>query len=495
MFRLIKKSHIKHLAGNLDEYSNGNIYRGLNPVNYPSSIRGIVNGIERLRKMVRLFYVDMGVSTGKVRGSVQEMNHALKSAGENVAQAVKYSSMAHSIAADIVESSTAAEFRINEIKDSAGLISEVAADIHSDSAEAKNLSESAFAAMEDAAGAFKELSKTSQYMADRVKLLNENTREIDLLLLVIQSIANQTDLLALNAAIEAARAGAHGRGFSIVADEIQKLSAEASQAADSANRLLARVNSGIHETASFVSEGEGILQSGGSSVNRSRNYIQELFKKNISIEEKTSKAKTAAEEQLQSIAVIAEYSGKNADTCRLAVSHTEMVNSLMDRQGSLFDGIFSMGTSLNRIADELVMAGKSVSITELSAGGGEGGIRPGIENLEPELKKIASLLSGDIGEAGEHRRKIESFLNAHDDLEAAWTNSSDGRFIVSIPPAGIANAGGREWFTDAMKDVFFISEVYISAITKNPCITISLPLKKGGKITGVLGVDLKLGSE
>ncbi len=495
MYRVIRKNHLRHLSGHLNEYAGGNIYKPLNNSKYPVSIRGIVSGIEKLRKMVWAFYIDTGVSTGKVRGAVQEMNHALKSAGENVSLAVRYSDMAHLIAADIVESSVNAEIGINEIKQSAAVISSVAEDIYNESSDARNNCESALAAMEDASSAFSDLRNASLQMAEKVRLLNENTRGIDSLLLVIQNIASQTDLLALNAAIEAARAGSQGRGFSIVADEIQKLSAEATLAADSANRLLAQVNKGISETAFFVSAGESILKKGGESVLHGRNSIQDLLEKNISIEKKTSRAKTAASEQLRSTAVIADYSGKNAETCRLAVSHTEKVNSLMENQHNLFDEIFRMGNTLDLIADELVLAGMSVSVTEPQAGEGRGNIRKEIDNLIPELNKLASQLSGFGNDADKHYGKIDTMLKSHADLEAVWTNSRDGRFIVSIPSAGIANAGGREWFIKAMENDFFISSVYISAISRNPCITISLPLKQNHVITGVLGVDLKLKTE
>ncbi|ANJ57104.1 chemotaxis protein [Pseudomonas silesiensis] len=88
-----------------------------------------------------------------------------------------------------------------------------------------------------------------------VQLLDSRMTQIGKITSLISDITNQTNLLALNAAIEAARAGEHGRGFAVVADEVRSLAARTSRAADDIRQMVEGLQGETQKAVSFMEEG------------------------------------------------------------------------------------------------------------------------------------------------------------------------------------------------------------------------------------------------
>ncbi|AHF05542.1 hypothetical protein MARPU_10780 [Marichromatium purpuratum 984] len=108
----------------------------------------------------------------------------------------------------------------------------------------------------DSRQAVEQLATEVAGMAEQLRQLDADTRDVDQVLTVIHAIAEQTNLLALNAAIEAARAGEAGRGFAVVANEVRTLATRTQRSTTEVGAILERVRADAQQLAQGISISE-----------------------------------------------------------------------------------------------------------------------------------------------------------------------------------------------------------------------------------------------
>ncbi len=129
-----------------------------------------------------------------------------------------------------------------------------------------------------------------QASSEKVDSLNKEAINIGAILEVIQGVTEQTNLLALNAAIEAARAGEHGRGFAVVADEVRTLAKRTQDSASQINELITSLQNGATEALTSIrTSHDTVTQASKQAKQASQNlqvinqHIQELNQANSQI--------------------------------------------------------------------------------------------------------------------------------------------------------------------------------------------------------------------
>jgi methyl-accepting chemotaxis protein len=136
-----------------------------------------------------------------------------------------------------------------------------------------------------------------QHAATAVGNLGARSDEIGEIVGTIEDIADQTNLLALNAAIEAARAGEHGRGFAVVADEVRRLADRTTQATKEIGGMIKAIQRETQAAVKTMEQSVVQVEQGNIHAADSGQSLQEIREIIIDVTEQISQIATAAEEQ------------------------------------------------------------------------------------------------------------------------------------------------------------------------------------------------------
>lgn len=474
------------------EIAKGNYSYNLETNKTGGILQQIIQAVSELKNKLLKYIFEMQVAASQVSAVSQELALTLD---ENNAFSQQLYAEADEIRNVTTNSFGEVNNAVNEIQDIVALLE----NINGISDEMKVINEQSKQNVDDSlkeildvVDAINDIQESTNETVEYMNRLGAAVEQVTYILQTVENIAKQTHMLSLNASIESARAGEYGKGFTVVAEEIRKLSEGSKSSVDEISNLVGSISLEMDHLKNRVNND---LVNVNKSVACSKNVENSLNRIQMSFDKMQDMMHNIIKVSQEEYALAGNINDKvtliNGVLTNVA-SGIDVVYDSINEQKKHLGEIESLGSRLTGSSQNLEMLSDKRNISLL---------KNNLERFNEMVDDTVVLVKEQLLEnhniydmdPESHQVLLDDFLQQHGYIEAIWTNNVKGKFIYSNPPAGIANAKVRDWFKESIEGQLFVSDVYISSITKHPCITISLPIEdQSEQCIGVLGVDLKL---
>lgn len=242
-----------------------------------------------------------------VSGRVSDTSENITGTADEAAQC------SENVSSLLVKQNSETEQVATAMNEMSATIQEVARVVEEAAERAKQgvtISEQGQQMVKDTASANNQLAEQLGEVEQAISRLVSGSQMIESVLNEINGIADQTNLLALNAAIEAARAGEHGRGFAVVADEVRALAMRTQESTGEVNKILAQLNNESEFATQAMERGTELSQNCVSLCDKTDLSLQQIISEVTELTNINTQIATSIEEQ----AAVSEEINRNIVT-------------------------------------------------------------------------------------------------------------------------------------------------------------------------------------
>lgn len=183
--------------------------------------------------------------------------------------------------------------------------------------------------------------------------LHINTKKISDIVNLITAIADQTNLLALNAAIEAARAGEHGKGFAVVADEVRRLAEQSSQSATEIYNLISTIQADSNASITVMEKGKEDVKAGMEFTNEVGEIFKEILTSSEEVASQIREISAASQQISASSEEVAASVNNIKHSAEQSSEFSANVSNATQEQLTTMQEVKEASSSLGKTAEEL----------------------------------------------------------------------------------------------------------------------------------------------
>lgn len=293
----------------------------------------------------------------------KSMEQVTASAEELTASSEQTSRSSAQIAATIQEVAAGSDKQVQSIEESSEAMGNLATGVKQIAATAQGVSVSANLtsekavlgndAIQTAVQQMNSINVTVNKLAEVIKGLGERSQEIGQITEVIASISAQTNLLALNAAIEAARAGEHGRGFAVVADEVRKLAEQSVGSSQQISQLIAHIQGETSKAVESMGTATREVLEGIGVVNTAGESFEQIQESVIVVAKQIQEVSEAAEQMLVNTSHVHQAISQVTEVALQAASRTQNISAAAQEQFASMEEISTSANSMSKMAEDL----------------------------------------------------------------------------------------------------------------------------------------------
>lgn len=314
---------------------------------------------------------DLANSFNSMKDNLRNMIHRVletsqmvaASSEELTAGAEQTSKATEQIIEAIRQVANGADNQMVRVEDSSNVLEEVAQGVSNMAENSSAIAESSTYTVEKAKQGGSYVENTVNQMnaihysvietSEVIRLLDERSKQIDQITRVITDVADQTNLLALNAAIEAARAGEHGKGFAVVADEVRKLAEQSQQSSAQISGFIKEIQQEMNRSAGAMDKVKLDVQDGLAAVEETQTSFNEIVNSMASMEEQINGMAATSEQISASVQEVSASVTEMNTITREASSHSQTVAASAEEQLASMEEISASANELSIIATNL----------------------------------------------------------------------------------------------------------------------------------------------